>query len=305
MEDKGWRGFVLAVETGSLTGAAKRLGVSQPAVSQQLAALESGLGQQLLVRSRKGVQLTPAGEIVYQHGLRVLASQAEMQSALEELSGSVGGRLRVTVNMLFGQAIMGPVLARLRERHPGLRIDVLATDQVLDLEAEGVDLAVRGGSAGTGRGMVRRIGMMEGVLVATPAYLDSVGRPSGPSDLVRLSYVQYRDDPEERQIAMAYAEGTLEIPVTPAFSAQHPDLTLHAMCSGLGFAKSPLFFILDRLESGVLEEVLPGYRPVPKPIYLVTREHLRDTPNVRAFRTALAEQLSATPGFLLSSDLTA
>lgn len=303
MDGLTFRCLALAIETGSLTGAARRLGVSQPAVSQKIAGLEADLGQQLLVRSRHGVQPTEAGLLVNTHGLRVLASLAEMQSGLEDLRGQVAGKLRVTVNMLFGQAVMGPVLALLRARHPGLRVDVITSDVVIDLEAEGVDIAVRGGRPGDGPGLVRRIGAMEGVLVASPAYLDSVGRPAGPEDLQRLSYIQYRDDPEEHHLALVHGGAALSAPVSVAFSAQHPDLTLHAVLSGIGFAKAPLFHMRERLEAGTVEAVLPGYAPALKPLYFAHRAHLKDTPNVRAFRAVLVDHLAGLPGFVISADL--
>jgi DNA-binding transcriptional LysR family regulator len=303
MDIAALRSLVAAVEEGSISGAAKRLAVSQPAVSQKLAGLEAALGQQLLVRSRHGVVPTPAGTLVFDHAGRVLSTLAEMQSAIEMLRADVAGRIRVTVNMVFGQAVMGPVLAEMRRRHPALRVDVLPTDTLIDLEAEAVDIAVRGGATGDHRGLVRRIATMEAVLVAAPAYLDTVGRPAGPDDLARLSYVQYRDDPEERSLAMVHGSEPLVVPVSQAFSAQHPELTLHAVLGGIGFAKAPRFFVEEQLRSGLLEEVLPGYAPAPKPLYFVVREHLRDSPNVRAFRAVLAEQLARMDGFLLSADL--
>jgi len=297
------RSLIAAVETGSMSAAAKRLAISQPAVSQKLSALEAMVGQQLLVRSRNGVAPTPAGRVAVEHGARVLSSLAEMQVALESLGGQVAGRLRVTVNMLLGQTVMGPVLAEMRNRYPALRVDVVPTDTLVDLEAENMDVAVRGGAAGSGRGLVRRIATMQGVLVAAPHYLEVAGHPTGPEDLIRLSYIQYRDDPEEHAIAMMRGRDMISVPVSPAFSAQHPDLTLQAVLGGLGFAKAPRYFVQQQLQEGAMEDVLPGFEPVPKPIYLVMREHLRDSPNVRAFRRVLVEQLIETPGFIVSPDL--
>ena len=140
-------------------------------------------------------------------------------------------------------------------------------------------------------------------MLASPAYLDGVGRPGGPDDLRRLSFIQYRDDPEEHSLALVHGGRALTAPVSVAFSAQHPDLTLHAVLNGLGFAKAPLFHMRERLEAGIIEAVLPGYVPAPKPLYLVHRTHLKDTPNVRAFRAALVEHLAGLPGFAISADL--
>lgn len=290
------RSLVAAVESGSLTAAARRMGISQPAISQKLSALERSLGHQLLIRSRRGVRPTPAGELAYSHGLRVLDSVAEMEAALEALRGEVAGRLRVTVNVLLSQTVMGPVIAELRQRHPRLRVDVVTSDQLVDLEAEGIDIAVRSGGMGTGPGRIRRIGSMAGVLVASPAYLASVGHPRGPEELARLGYVQYRNDPEEYQIALEHGGGMVLAPVVPAFAAQHPDLTLHAVINGLGFAKAPLFYVREKLKDGVLQTVLPGYAPVAKPIYLLQLDHVRDTHRAAAFRDVLMAHLARVDG---------
>lgn len=298
MEAQALHTLVVAIEARSLSAAARRLGVTQPAVSQKLAALESDLGQQLLVRSRLGVRPTAAGQLAYEHGVRVLANLAEMRSALDALKGEVAGTLRVTANMLFSQTIMGPVIADLRRRHPRLKVELLPTDAVLDLDADRVDVALRANMPGSGTGMVRKIGELECLLVATPAYLDAVGRPDGPEDLGRLSYIQYRDDPEERELSLRHAAGLIRAPATPAFSAQHPELVLHAVSSGLGFAKAPRFYVQDHLASGAFEAVLPGYAAMPKPLFLVQAAHVKDMPRARAFVAAVEATLAGVEGFI-------
>lgn len=297
METQVLRSLVAAVETGSLTAAAKRLGVSQPAVSQKLAALESDLGQQLLVRSRQGVRVTPAGQIAYDYGLRVLSNLTEMRAALDTLKGEVAGTLRVTANMLLSQTIMGPILSDLRRLHPKVRVELVATDDVLDLDTDKIDVALRVYGPGAGAGTVRKLGEFECLLVATPAYLDEVGRPEAPDDLGRLGYIQYRDDPEERALMLRHQTGLVQAPATPVFLAQHPELVLHAVRSSLGFAKAPRFYVQGQLDSGTFEAVLPGYAPLSKPLFLVQAEHIRNTPRARAFGQVLQATLSGVEGF--------
>ncbi|MCP8885338.1 LysR substrate-binding domain-containing protein [Devosia sp. XJ19-1] len=284
--------LVAAVEAGSISAAARRLAVSQPAVSQKLAQLEAAVGHALLIRSRRGVVATRAGELVLGHAERVLTELGAMQAALQALSGEVSGRLRLTVNVLFAQTIMGPMLTELRRRHPELHVELLANDALIDLERDNVDVAIRSGRLGEGGGFARRIGSMDGVLIATPAYLDAVGRPRGPDDLARLSFIQYREDPEEAEIAMMHGNLPVSVRVNTGFSAQHPELLLHAVLGGIGFGKAPRYHVAEQLRSGVLEEVLPGYAPVPKPIYLLARDHLRDTPNFNALRSVIIEYLA-------------
>ena len=297
MDEQTLRSLVAAVETRSFTAAAKRLGVSQPAVSQKMALLENSFGQVLLARSRRGVRPTPAGQLAYEHAVRLLADIAEMRTALDSFKGAVSGTLRVTANMLLSQTVMGPVIAELRHLHPQLRIDLKATDAVLDLDADEIDVALRASAPGKGTGVVRKIGEFEGLLVAKPGYLDEMGRPSGPEDLARLAYIQYREDPEERELALWHRAGVVQAPVTPAFSAQHPELVLHAVTSGLGFAKAPRFYVQRQLDTGEFEAVLPDYAVMPKPLFLVQAEHIKDTPRARAFIDALQAALTHITGF--------
>lgn len=301
IDTQALRSLVAAVESGSLTAAARRLGVTQPAVSQKLAALEGDLGQQLLVRSRQGVRPTPAGQLAYEHCLLVLSDLAGMRTALDALKGEVTGTLRVTANMLMSQTVMGPIIAELRRLHPQLRVELAATDAVLDIEVDRIDLALRANAPGSGSGTVRKIGEFACLLVATPAYLDSVGRPTGPEDLGRLAYIQYRDDPEERELALRHAAGLVRAPASPAFSAQHPELVLHAVTGGLGFAKAPRFFVQRQLDSGEFEAVLPDYAAMPKPLFLVQAEHVKDTPKARAFGQVLEATLGRLIGFTPSA----
>lgn len=290
------RSLVAAVEQGSISAAAKHLSVTQPAVSQKLAQLEGALGQSLLIRSRRGVVATQAGALVLTHARRVLAELSAMQSGLQVLRGAVSGRLRLTVNVLFGQTIMGPMLTALHQRYPDLHIEMVASDALLDLDRDNVDVAIRSGRMGDCAGFVQRIGWMGGVLIATPTYLDAVGRPSGPDDLARLSYIQYREDPEEAEVALVHGTAPLKARVSPDFSAQHPELLLHAVLGGIGFAKAPRYHVAERIRKGVLEEVLPGYAPAPKPIYILARDHLRGTPNFNALREMVVAHMAQVEG---------
>lgn len=299
------RSLVAAIDSGSLSAAARRLGVTQSAVSQKLAALEAALGQPLLVRSRAGVKPTPAGRLAYDHGLRILAELAEMDTALDALRGRVTGRLRVTAATLLAETVLGPVITGLRRQHRELKVDVLATDAVVDMADQRIDVALRFGAPGQDEAIVRKIGEMEGLLIASPSYLATVAPPRRPEDLASLSYVQYRDDPEETTLTLMHAGGRIMAPVNPSFSAPHPGLLTHAVVSGLGFTKAARFFVADHLKSGRLVQLLPGYAPVPKSLYLLLSEHARNTLRARVFCDALMPVLAGIEGFSVASDLRA
>jgi len=294
------RSLVAAVQAGSLSAAARRLGITQPAVSQQIATLEQGLGVELVIRGRNGITPTEAGRLALEHATEVLDRLARMSADLSALQSQPVGRLSVSCAMLVAQTVLVPVLSDLRRTDPGLKIDVHASDALVDLTEAGIDLAIRAGNAGPGTGTVRKVAEIELLLVASSAYLDRVGRPTGPEDLQRLDYIQYKDDPEETSILL---EDGRQAAVKPAFAAQLPNLVRHAVQSHLGFAKAPRFFMQDLLDSGEAEPVLP-VRPPSKPLYLIRAPGSRAASRRLAiFTERFLEEVGRTPGFRLAADL--
>lgn len=296
------RSLVAAIEEGSLSAAARRLRITQPAVSQQIAALEQAYGVGLVIRGRNGVRPTEAGQLAMTHAVEVLARLARMGDELAALQSSGEGRLGVACALLMAQTVLVPVLADLRKTHPALRIDLKPNDALQDLEEIGADLAIRAGSTGPSDGTMRKVAEIELCFVASPAYLNRVGRPRGPEDLARLDYIQYKDDPEETSVRL---EDGREAAVQAAFAAQLPNLILHAVQSDLGFTKAPRFFVHHLLESGAMELVLPE-RPAPKPVYLIRAPGTQGASRRAAiFTERFLAEIARTPGFRLAADLKA
>ena len=292
--------LVAAVDTGSLTAAARRLGMTQPAVSQHLAALEAEIGAPLLRRSRRGVTPTPTGALVHRHGQDILSRLARLDDALAESRGEVSGRLRVTTNILFSQTLALPFVARLRTLAPKLKVEIVATDTVLDLAEADLDMALRAGSAGKGGGVARRIADLDGVLVALPAYLDAKGRPEMPEQLDRLDFVQYREDMTQTHMMLEGPRGRVEAPVRLGFAAHAPSLLLHAVESGLGFAHAPRFYVAPMLAAGKHEQVLPDWQSQAKPLYLVQPADAVASPRHRLARAVLFDVLAEQTGIHLA-----
>ncbi len=294
------RSLIAACETGSLSAAARRLGITQPAVSQQIAALEHSLGAALVVRGRNGVRTTEAGNVAVQYGVEVLDRLARMQDALAALKAEPDGRLGLSCALLMVQSLLVPVLADLRRSYPRLKIDLRAGDELIDLAEAGLDLAIQAGPAGESGGTVRKLAEIDLCLVASRAYLDRIGRPKKPEDLGPLNYIQYRDDPEENSIVFV-GGGTAA--VTVAFAAQMPNLLLNAVENHLGFAKAPRYFVADLVARGEVEIILPEYRLAPKRLYLTRAPGLAASRRVSLFLDRFIDELARTPHIQLAADL--
>ncbi len=288
--------YVSAVQTGSLSGAARLRKMSQPAVSQQISALEALYETKLLHRERSGVRMTQSGELLYKHATIILDEKEALQVALENLVGNVAGTLTITATVSVSQHLLGNVIIKLAEEHPGMKIVLRADDRVLNLATEGIDLAIRAGKIGNGDGIVRKIAALTMMHVATPGYLDTHGRPKKPEDLINLEYMQFRHDDDQIATLLSSGEQTMQVPIKTGLTAQLPDLMFRALYGNLGYARTPQFLVSDAIRNGQLEEVLPKWRIPDLELYLVypTRETL--SPRIMAFLKELFRTLETTEG---------
>jgi len=174
--------FVRAAETGSFWRVAREFGVSQPSVSRMVASLEARLGVKLLLRTTRQVTPTDAGSVLLERARQVLGDLEDAENAAREID-SLSGTLRVAMSGAFGTREVIPHLPAFLARHPQLRIDLLISDRVEDLVAEGVDMALRlGPLADSGFG-VRLLGKAPRLVIAAPAYLAKRGTPETPAEL--------------------------------------------------------------------------------------------------------------------------
>ena len=188
------RAFTEVVDSGSLTAAGARLGMSKSMVSRRLSRLEAELGTPLLARSTRGMSLTEAGADFYPYAGRIVA---EMQSAHDALSrgGEVTGRLRLAAPVSFGATHLAPVLAELALRNPRLEISTAYSDRQVDLVADGYDAAVRLGTLPDSTLIAHRIAPVRALLVASPQYLAAAGTPATPEDLAQHAVIPHGDTP--------------------------------------------------------------------------------------------------------------
>ncbi|MCB9553009.1 MAG: LysR family transcriptional regulator [Myxococcales bacterium] len=175
--------FAKVVEAGSFTGAGRLLGLPKSTVSRRLAELEAGLGVRLLERTTRRLRLTEVGETYHAACLRVMAEAEAAQQAVMETRRAPHGVLRITAPQVFGEAFLTPVIATFLAQWPAVEVDVVLTDQVLDLVAHRIDLAIRAGQMPDSSFIARKLGSADSICCASPAYLEARGAPRAPTDL--------------------------------------------------------------------------------------------------------------------------
>lgn len=282
--------FVRVVDGKSLSSAARALGLSLPAVSRQLRALEEELGAQLIVRSTRQLHVTDRGRRFYEHALRVLR---EVQAARESASGSdqVSGRLVVSASLTYGALEVVPRIKRLAEQHPRLSIDLRLEDHLVDLVGEGVDVAIRAGSMppDSTAYLAHPLADMRRILVASPAFQRRHGAVREPSDLPRRPCLV--------QVTLAglaipwklEREGSsCTIDVRGQLRVNAPLALRELALVGAGVAYIPDFVVATELGAGTLRRVLPAWSSPLLRAVAIHRVELRDSPRVRAFLAAFA-----------------
>lgn len=275
--------FVRVVERGSLSAAARDLGLGQPAVSERIARLEADLGARLLRRSTRALSLTDAGARFFERCQIAIEAADDALSVVRE-DQKLRGLLRIAAPYGMGETLLPPVLLRLREQHPGLKVDVVLNDRLVDPVTEGVDLSLRLGEITDGRFTARRLGMVRRMLVASPAYLERHGTPMVPQDLAGHAFARVSGLFQSNRLPLHAADGTsLTAPVEIVASLSHWRV-LHALLIGsgaIGVLQEPV--CREDLACGRLRPLLPAFsvpgfalhalyaagRPVPERLRLV------------------------------------
>ena len=183
--------FVLVVDTGSFSAAARRLNVGQPAVSKLVAQLEERLGVKLLVRTTRGLTATEAGLNYYERARRSIEEADEAESAARGAGSSLTGRLRICGAVTFARIHLMPRLPEFLARHPELEMEVVLDDRNIDLVQGGIDVALRMGQLSDSSLTAKRIASGRHVVVGTPAYFERTGKPTAPGDLAAHQAVIY------------------------------------------------------------------------------------------------------------------
>lgn len=183
--------FVLVVDTGSFSAAARRLNVGQPSVSKLIAQLEDRLGVKLLARTTRGLTATEAGLGYYERARRSLEEADEAALAARGAGTSLTGKLRVCAAVTFARIHLMPRIPEFLARHPDLDLEVVLDDRNIDLVQEGIDVGLRMGQLADSSLTAKRIASGALVVVGTPGYFARAGEPAAPGDLAAHEAVIY------------------------------------------------------------------------------------------------------------------
>ncbi|MFV0475370.1 MAG: LysR family transcriptional regulator [Pikeienuella sp.] len=282
--------FLAVLEEGSLSGAARRLGLSHPTVRARIEALERALGAALFTRSPRG--LTPTGvALSLRAAARGMAAASDLFIRQASAAGEAAGVVRISVSEFMGVEVIPPMLARLRAAQPAIRLELALSNAPADLLAQEVDIAIRATRPKQAALTARKVAELPLGLYAAPAYLAARGAPARREDLAAHDLIGPDRDPLDLALVARIAPDFA--PEAFALRTDSHPAQIAAARAGLGLV------VIQR----VVGDADPALRPVPLElnppalgIWVVTHENLARTPRVRAVFDAFVAEFQALPG---------
>lgn len=279
--------FARVVETKSFTAAAAALGTSKATVSQRIAALETRCGTRLLHRTTRRMVLTEEGVRLYEECLGINAAADAAVPSMGRMSRAPEGRLRVTTPVGYGVAELNSALPSFAARYPRVTIDLVLTDRIVDLVADGIDVAVRVAEKlsqpAYGR---RKLGTERTVVCGAPDYFASKGVPKVPHDLRQHACLRLASATDEWSFRLN--GDRIVVPVTGPLSCNNIFALRNAIALGLGLGMLPRSIVAEDLDRGRLRTVLDDFATPEKGVWALLPDPRHVPAKARVFVDHLA-----------------
>lgn len=288
--------FSVLAGAGSLSAAARELGVTTPAVSRHLAQMEARAGLALVNRTTRRMSLTPEGELVLAHARRILAEIDDMAQLLGVSKATPKGLLRVNATLGFGRSHVAPLVSRFVRRHPEVQAQLQLSVNPPALTDDGWDVCIRFGAPPDARIVARRIAPNRRLLCAAPAYLARHGTPKVPHDLTRHNCIGIRQGEEAYGLwRLTHGRGrnaaTESVKTRGNLATNDGEIAVHWALEGHGILMRAEWDIQRHLKSGRLVQVLPQYHTPDADLHAVYPQRHALAARVRAFVDFVAQAL--------------
>jgi DNA-binding transcriptional LysR family regulator len=275
--------LVAVVEAGSLSAAARRLGMPLATVSRRISELEGHLKTRLVSRSTRQMTLTDAGRSYVEACKRIIEQVEDAERTATGEYSAPKGHLTITAPVVFGRLHLLPVALEFLTAYPDIDLRLVLSDRVLNLLEDNIDLAVRIGNLPDSSLIATRIGSTRQVVCASPAYFAARGRPDRPDDVGGHDCIAFESLASPRAWSFTIGKSERAVPVHARLTVTTAEAAIDAAVAGLGMTRVLSYMIESARRAGELEIVLDGFEPAPWPVNLVYLEKGLVPLKLRAF----------------------
>lgn len=289
--------FLRVVEFGTLSGAARSLGVSTAAVSATLTRLERQLSAKLLSRTTRRLSVTPEGSEFYARCKQITTDLAEAELAVGRAGRVPSGRLRVRLPLPLGRMWIVPYLPRFMREYPSISVEVVCRDFVPHTIEDGLDISVQTGEFHHSSLAIRRLATTQYVVCASPSYFADHGAPQTIEELIEHTCIAYRRPRNGRIREWRFKTGGAirQVPVNGQATFNNIDLLVEAAAAGMGIIQVPACYVQPALGKGLLIETLLDYKAGGYEISAVYLQQQRMVPKIRVFMNFLTGLFNPPP----------
>lgn len=284
--------FAEVVERGGFSAAARHLGLPKSKLSRRVALLEERLGVRLLQRTTRKLSVTEVGEQFLKHCVAMRDEVDAATAVVEQVHIEPRGTLRIACPVTLAQSTLGPIMPAFLARYPQVKVDMRVNNRAVDLVEEGIDVAlrVRPTLDDSGSLVVKKLGMSQTFLLASPEQLQRQGSPASVHDLLRLDTVSMSAVDGKASLLLVGPGGARHLLVhEPRYVADDLLTLKFAVLAGTGMSFLPDYMCADEIADGRLVNVLPGWEPHPGVYHAVFPSRRGMVPAVRCFLDFLAE----------------
>jgi DNA-binding transcriptional LysR family regulator len=289
--------FVAVVEAGGFSAAARRLGAPLTSVSRRVADLEDHLKVRLLTRTTRKVTLTDTGQVYFQRCRRLLDELGESERLASGEYQAPRGGLTVSAPLALGRLHLAPIVAEFLAAYPDIDIELLLSDKVANLVADGVDVAIRVGQLPDSSLKALRVGGIRHVVCASPAYLARHGTPLRPSDLGAHQCVTFTGLEGAKEWTFRGGRKVERLAVRSRLAVNTAEAAADASCAGTGITRLLCYQVSSAVLDGRLQLLLRKFEPAPLPVSLVSPDARLMPHKLRAFMDFVAPRLKARLAF--------
>ncbi len=289
--------FIQVVDAGGFSRAAENMQLPKATVSTLIQQLETALSVKLLHRTTRQVTVTADGAAYYERCLQILTDVKEAEESLSRTRLSPSGRLRVDTPTGLSSEILVPALPAFFERYPDIQLELGCSDRPVDLIEEGVDCAVRGGHLVDSTLIARRIGVLNFLTCAAPAYLEKYGTPQHPRDLARHRCVNYFSAKTGKIYDWDFNRDgeRIEVPMPGVIALNDSNAYVQAGLAGLGVIQMTDYLLDRHVGDGRMVQVLGDWSTDPLPVHIVYPQNRHLSAKVRVFVEWVAELFDSHP----------